>query len=77
MSAVDNLTQKQILKYLKIESKKKTTIIISHRISSVQHADKIIFIDKGKIAEIGTHENLLKKSGLYYKMYKSQISKIE
>ena len=77
MSAVDNLTEKQILKSLKIESKEKTTIVISHRISSVQHADKIIFIDGGKIAEIGTHEKLLEMGGLYYKMYQNQISRIE
>ena len=58
MSAVDNLTENKIItKSLKIESKEKTTIVISHRISSVQHADKIIFIEGGKIAEIGTHEN--------------------
>tara|TARA_B100000963_G_scaffold83739_1_gene71359 strand:+ start:1904 stop:3667 length:1764 start_codon:yes stop_codon:yes gene_type:complete len=76
MSAVDNLTEKEILKSLKIESKEKTTIIISHRISSVQHVEKIIFIDGGKIAEIGTHEKLLEMGGLYYKMYQNQISRI-
>lgn len=77
MSAVDNLTENKILKSLKIESKEKTTIVISHRISSVQHADKIIFIEGGKIAEIGTHEKLLEMGGLYYKMYQNQISRIE
>jgi len=49
-----------------------TKIIIAHRISAVRHADEIIVLDKGRIAERGTHEELLKKKGLYYKTYQAQ-----
>ena len=51
----------------------KTTIIISHRISSVKLAKKILVMDEGKIIEEGNHQDLLKKRGEYYKIYKNQI----
>ena len=49
-----------------------TKIIIAHRISAVRKADKIIVLDKGKIAQEGTHDELLKKGGLYKETYDSQ-----
>ena len=51
----------------------KTTIIISHRISSVKLAKKILVMDEGKVIEEGNHKDLLKKRGEYYKIYKKQI----
>ena len=51
----------------------KTTIIISHRISSVKLAKKILVMDEGKVIEEGNHQDLLKKRGEYYKIYKNQI----
>ena len=51
----------------------KTTIIISHRISSVKLAKKILVMDEGKVIEEGNHQDLLKKRGEYYKLYKNQI----
>tara|TARA_B100000886_G_C20423592_1_gene492789 strand:+ start:1076 stop:2833 length:1758 start_codon:yes stop_codon:yes gene_type:complete len=75
LSALDNETEEKILSSLKKEDIKKTTIIISHRISSIQHADKIIVLDDGKIAEIGIHTELFKKGGIYYEMYQQQLSK--
>ncbi len=65
LSAVDTLTEKNILNHLIEFRKAKTTIIISHRISSVSHADKIIVIDNGKIAESGSHDELISLNGLY------------
>lgn len=49
-----------------------TKLIIAHRISSVRHADEIIVLEEGKIAERGTHEDLLAKKGYYYKTYMAQ-----
>ncbi len=65
LSAVDTLTEKNILNHLIDYRKNKTTIIISHRISSVSHADKIIVIDDGKIVESGNHQELLSLNGIY------------
>ena len=61
LSAVDNETEEKILSSLKKEGTEKTTITISHRMSSIQHADKIIVLDNGKIAEMGTHSELFEK----------------
>jgi len=49
-----------------------TKLIIAHRISAVRHADEIIFLENGRIAERGTHEELLQKKGLYYETYLAQ-----
>lgn len=64
-SAVDTHTEEDILKSLKNFMKNRTSIIISHRISTVKDSDKIFVIDKGKIAEEGTHEELVVKGGIY------------
>ncbi|MCD6177165.1 MAG: ABC transporter ATP-binding protein [Candidatus Cloacimonetes bacterium] len=72
LSAVDTKTEKRILDHLIKLRKNKTTIIIAHRISSLQHADKIIVIDDAKIAEQGTHEELLKIKGIYRDLFEKQ-----
>jgi len=72
LSAVDTKTEKLILENLIGLRKEKTTIIIAHRISSVQRADKIIVLDKAQIAEQGTHNELLKTGGLYKDIYEKQ-----
>jgi ATP-binding cassette subfamily B protein len=72
LSSVDTKTESIILKNLKNLRKDKTTIIIAHRISSIQSADKIIFLENGQITEHGTHRELLKLKGKYYSMYKKQ-----
>ncbi|MBN2544036.1 ABC transporter ATP-binding protein [bacterium] len=72
LSSVDTETEEQILKNLKEIRKKTTTILISHRISTVQDADKIFVLDGGSIAESGVHEELLKKEGIYYDIFKRQ-----
>jgi len=51
-----------------------TTIITSHRISSIQHADEIIVLDQGRIIERGTHHDLLNKRGDYFSLYKKQLA---
>lgn len=72
LSAVDTKTERQILENLIEVRKNKTTIIIAHRISSIQHADHIIVISDGVIAERGDHEQLLAQGGLYRDLYEKQ-----
>ncbi len=72
LSAVDAQTEEKILANLSEFMKNRTTIIISHRINTVQNCDKIYVLDKGRIAERGTHEELILKEGLYYEMYARQ-----
>ena len=72
LSAVDTKTEKSILDDLITMRKDKTTIIISHRISSIQHADKIIVLNGGKIEEEGNHKQLLTKNGIYADIYEKQ-----
>ncbi len=74
LSAVDTETEKQILHNLRKVSKEKTTIIVSHRISAVKDADKIMVLDKGKIVEYGTHKTLVKNGGFYQELYEKQLS---
>ena len=73
VSAVDTDTEEKILQHLREQRKGKTNIIIAHRISTLQDADKIIVIDGGRIAEEGTHQQLLDKGGIYADMYHSQL----
>ncbi|NUN08207.1 MAG: ABC transporter ATP-binding protein [Ignavibacteriaceae bacterium] len=75
-SAVDTHTEEEILINLRGYMKGRTSIIISHRVSTVKECDKIIVLDKGKIAEEGTHEELLALGGLYCDIYtKQQLEK--
>jgi ABC-type transport system involved in Fe-S cluster assembly fused permease/ATPase subunit len=71
-SALDLETERQIQQALMQASKNVTTLIIAHRLSTIQHADNIIVLDKGHIAEQGTHDQLLKKNGLYSKLLSKQ-----
>ena len=50
----------------------RTAIIIAHRLSTIQHCDRIVVLHKGEIRELGTHQNLLRKRGIYYKLYQLQ-----
>lgn len=73
-SALDMETEVEIQKNLN-NLKGITKIIIAHRISAVRHADEIIYLEDGKIAERGTHEELLQKKGLYYQTYEAQYGR--
>jgi len=72
LSAVDTKTERFILERLIEIRKGKTTIIIAHRISSIQHADHIIVLGDATVSESGTHEHLLEQKGLYYALYEKQ-----
>lgn len=74
LSAVDALTEKNIIKGLKESRAGKTNIIISHRFSAIQSADKIIVLQDGKITDIGTHKELLSYDNWYKQQYLNQIN---
>lgn len=73
LSAVDTETEEIILQNLNEATKGKTTIIISHRASSVKNADQIIVLEEGKIVEAGTHAELIERAGYYQDIYNQQL----
>ena len=76
LSAVDTDTERQILQNLKAYREDRTTIIIAHRISTIQDADHILVLDEGRAVEYGTHAELLEKNGLYRSIHdKQQLEK--
>ena len=72
LSAVDTDTERQILDNLHRLRKGRTTIIVAHRISTIQDADHILVLDEGKVEEYGTHEELLNNGKLYASLYRKQ-----
>ena len=72
LSAVDTDTEEHILQNLKKNRQGKTTILIAHRISTIQNADIILVLEDGKAAEIGNHQSLMEKRGIYYDMFEKQ-----
>ncbi len=73
LSAVDTETEEIILKNLERITKNRTTIIVSHRISSIKHAGSIIVLDKGEIIQQGTHDQLSKEEGFYAELFNQQL----
>lgn len=73
LSAVDTKTESNILERLKVLMKDKTSIIISHRVSSVKLANRIVVLEDGEIIEEGTHEDLLQAGGVYSSLYEKQL----
>jgi ABC-type multidrug transport system fused ATPase/permease subunit len=73
---IDTETEVLIQDALKKLMKDRTTLIVAHRLSTIQNSNKIIVMHKGKIREEGTHQELLSKKGLYYKLYKLQYEHV-
>ncbi|NNE46188.1 MAG: ABC transporter ATP-binding protein [Rhodothermales bacterium] len=73
LSAVDTDTERRILRHLRRHYGRRTIVIVSHRVSAVQDADQIAVLDKGRVAELGTHRQLLEVDGLYANLYRKQL----
>ena len=71
-SSVDTETEEHILRRLKELRAGKTTILVSHRISTLRHSDRIVVLDEGEIVESGSHEELLNKGGVYAQLERVQ-----
>jgi ATP-binding cassette subfamily B protein len=78
-SSLDSLTEEEINKTIKNVSEMHShiTVLIAHRLSTIMHADTIYVLEKGNIAEFGTHDDLLLKKGLYFAMWRQQIGERE
>lgn len=77
LSAVDTETEERILNHLLESSANKTTLIVSHRVSSAKNADRIIVLDNGQIIQQGTHNQLIEEEGLYKELFQKQLSEKE
>jgi ATP-binding cassette subfamily B protein len=73
LSAVDTYTEEEILSRLGHVMRQRTSIIVSHRVSTVRHADQILVLDKGRIVERGSHDELIRRGGLYAELHKKQL----
>ena len=70
---MDTYTQEEILSRLRGVMRERTSIIVSHRISTVKDADRIFVLDRGRIVERGAHDELIKQKGLYAELHKKQL----
>lgn len=73
LSSVDTYTEEKILRRLTTVMRQRTTILISHRVSTVRHADQIVVLKDGRIVERGRHQDLLARQGYYYDLYQKQL----
>ena len=73
LSAVDTYTEAEILRGLRAMMRQRTSLIVSHRISTVRHADLILVLDGGRIVEQGTHDSLVAEHGAYAALYRKQL----
>ena len=72
-SSIDTITESLIQQGMENLMTDRTSFIIAHRLSTIRKADRILFIKDGKIAEMGSHQELLRKKGLYYRLYTQQF----
>jgi len=77
LASVDTHTEEEILRGLRQVMRSRTTIVIAHRLSTVRDADQILVLDEGRVAELGTHDQLLERGGMYADMYRRQHLALE
>ena len=73
LSAVDTYTEEEVLSRLRAIMRQRTALIVSHRVSTVRGADLIVVLDRGRIAERGTHDELVRRGGLYAELHRKQL----
>src|SRR5262249_16070314 len=73
LSSVHTYTEEETLRRLRGVMRARTSILVSHRISTVRHADQIFVLDDGRIVERGTHDDLIRRNGLYAELHKKQL----
>jgi ATP-binding cassette subfamily B protein len=76
-SSVDTTTEKEIQKALENLVRGRTTIAIAHRLSTLQHADRLVVLDRGTIVEIGNHDTLIEREGHYFRLYQAQARNVD
>ena len=72
-SSLDANNEKEIMQKLNVFFENRTVVVIAHRLSTVMNADQIVVLEKGKIIEIGNHEELVSLNGSYFKLVKNQL----
>ena len=77
LSSVDATTEENILSAMEGEMKKRTSIVITHRVSSARYADRIFVLDDGRLVDAGTHEELLERGGIYAEMHHKQMIMVD
>jgi len=75
-SALDSYAEQQVQMALENLRKNRTTLIIAHRLSTIEKADRIVVLEQGQIAEIGTHQMLLEQNGVYSRLYQAQVNSL-
>jgi ATP-binding cassette subfamily B multidrug efflux pump len=73
LSSVDTVTEERILNGLAAVMRDRTTVLISHRVSTVKNADRIVVLNRGSVVEIGSHEELERRGGYYAELYEKQL----